>query len=209
MDGLQTRSRLNFLPQREINNEIKTILSSPPQNRTREGIKLATLSLRMAVDTFAEYPIHMQEKLAQVGWYERVIIREGHVPQNFYLILSGTALVTKTSINRQTGEPFVRTAAFLKKGKTFGKAVRTKTSLPSRKSSRDVEFLLPLLQQGPAALEERADTPSPYTSSATVPKEASSTIHVEEDGSQIYIHVQTLKPGDVFVSTVPIAKPVA
>ncbi|KAK6485973.1 cyclic nucleotide-binding domain-containing protein 2-like [Huso huso] len=260
----------------------------------------------------------------------RVIIREGHVPQNFYLILSGTALVTKTSINRQTGEPFVRTAAFLKKGKTFGdvailngarrnatvlchntvsllsvprqdfintfmshfitflrkievlsgwpvenlpdnkpgicihtffrrntvisrdtkasskiyiiktgtirvlktltstkphlpgkhssisgdwkyqntdnqseemhakKAVRIKTSLPSRKSSRDVEFLLPLLQQGPAALEERADTPSPYTSSATVPKEASSTIHVEEHGSQIYIHVQMLKPGDVF-----------
>ncbi|KAK1149770.1 cyclic nucleotide-binding domain-containing protein 2-like [Acipenser oxyrinchus oxyrinchus] len=240
----------------------------------------------------------------------RVIIREGHVPQNFYLILSGTALVTKTSINKQTGEPFVRTAAFLKKGKTFGdvailngarrnatvlcdntvsllsvprqdfintfmsheakeeqnfitflrkievlsgwpvenlpdskpgicihtffrrntvisrdtkasskiyiiktgtirvlktltstkphlpgkpssisgdrkyqntdnqseemhakKAVRAKTSLPSRKSSRDVEFLLPLLQQGPAALEERADTRSPYTSSATVPKE--------------------------------------
>ncbi|MGH0176134.1 UNVERIFIED_CONTAM: hypothetical protein FKN15_015841 [Acipenser sinensis] len=139
-EKLKSEECLN-ISKREINNEIKTILSSPPQNRTREGIKLATLSLRTAVDTFAEYPIHMQEKLAQVGWYERVIIREGHVPQNFYLILSGTALVTKTSINRQTGEPFVRTAAFLKEGKTFGDFINMFMSHEANEEQNFITFL--------------------------------------------------------------------
>ncbi|XP_039600090.1 cyclic nucleotide-binding domain-containing protein 2-like isoform X2 [Polypterus senegalus] len=111
--------------ERGISNEVMTILSRPPQTRMAEDIRMAVISLGAAVDTFAEYPIHMQKKLAQVGWYEsfgpgRVIIRQGHIPQNFYLILSGTVLVSKLSINKHTGEPFARTSAFLKKGKTFG-----------------------------------------------------------------------------------------
>ncbi|XP_051782609.1 cyclic nucleotide-binding domain-containing protein 2-like [Erpetoichthys calabaricus] len=111
--------------ERGISNEVMTILSRPPQTRTAEDIRMAAISLGAAVDTFAEYPIHMQKRLAQVGWYEsfgpgRVIIRQGHIPQNFYLILSGTVLVSKLSVNKHTGEPFARTSAFLKKGKTFG-----------------------------------------------------------------------------------------
>ncbi|XP_075448652.1 cyclic nucleotide-binding domain-containing protein 2-like isoform X1 [Ascaphus truei] len=108
-----------------VSSEAQFILSSPPDKRTLEGIKLAMLSLRATVDTFAGYPVHIQEKLANVGWYEcfgpgRVIIRQGHVPQNFYLILSGTAVVTKVSRSKNTGEHFSKTVAFLKKGKYFG-----------------------------------------------------------------------------------------
>ncbi|KYO28527.1 hypothetical protein Y1Q_0005328 [Alligator mississippiensis] len=108
-----------------ISSEARVILSGPPENRTSEGIKLAMLSLKSTVSTFSEYPVHIQEKLAQLGWYEcfgpgRVIIRQGHVPQNFYLILSGTAVVTKVALNQQTGELYARTVAFLKKGKYFG-----------------------------------------------------------------------------------------
>lgn len=50
----------------------------------------------------------------------RVIIRQGHVAQNFYLILSGTAVVTKVSHSKKTGELFSKTVALLKKGKYFG-----------------------------------------------------------------------------------------
>ncbi|XP_053871647.1 uncharacterized protein LOC128830041 [Malaclemys terrapin pileata] len=108
-----------------ISHEAQAILSGPPENRTSEGIKLAMLSLQATVSTFSEYPVHIQEKLAQMGWYEcfgpgRVVIRQGHIPQNFYLILSGTAVVTKVAVNKQTGELYANTVAFLKKGKYFG-----------------------------------------------------------------------------------------
>ncbi|XP_069828093.1 cyclic nucleotide-binding domain-containing protein 2-like isoform X2 [Dendropsophus ebraccatus] len=105
--------------------EAKQILTSSPEKRTPEEAKLAMLSLRMTVSSFAGYPVHIQEKIARVGWYEcfgpgRVIIRQGHVAQNFYLILSGTAVVTKVSRSKKTGEHFSKTVAFLKKGKYFG-----------------------------------------------------------------------------------------
>ncbi|XP_069059561.1 cyclic nucleotide-binding domain-containing protein 2-like [Pleurodeles waltl] len=108
-----------------ISTEAQLILSSPPRSRTSEGVKLAMLSLRATVDAFARYPVLIQQELAKVGWYEcfgpgRVIIRQGHVPQNFYLILSGTAVVTKVTLNKQTGELFPKTVAFLKKGTYFG-----------------------------------------------------------------------------------------
>ncbi|KAM4702104.1 cyclic nucleotide-binding domain-containing protein 2-like [Discoglossus pictus] len=108
-----------------LTSEAQFILSSPPDKRTSEDVKLAMLSLRATVNTFAGYPVHIQEQLAKVGWYEcfgpgRVIIRQGHVPQNFYLILSGTTVVTKVSSSKKTGEHFSKTVAFLKKGKYFG-----------------------------------------------------------------------------------------
>ncbi|XP_063286901.1 cyclic nucleotide-binding domain-containing protein 2-like [Pelobates fuscus] len=108
-----------------VSSDAQSILSSPPQKRTPEGIKLAMLSLRATVNSYAEYPVNIQENIAKVGWYERfgpgrVIIRQGHVAQNFYLILAGTAVVTKVSRNKKTGEYFSKTVAFLKKGKYFG-----------------------------------------------------------------------------------------
>ncbi|XP_029458162.1 uncharacterized protein LOC115091938 isoform X1 [Rhinatrema bivittatum] len=111
--------------ERIISSEAQTVLSSPPSNRTSDGIKLAMLSLQATVASYAGYPIHVQEKLASVGWYEcfgpgRVIIRQGHVPQNFFLILSGTAVVTRVSVNKKTGELYSKTVAILRKGKYFG-----------------------------------------------------------------------------------------
>ncbi|XP_030055209.1 cyclic nucleotide-binding domain-containing protein 2 [Microcaecilia unicolor] len=111
--------------ERMISSDAQLVLSSPPANRTSEGIKLAMLSLRGIIDSYAQYPVHIQEKLARAGWYEcfgpgRVVIRQGHVPQNFFLILSGTAVVTKVSVNKKTGELYSKTVAFLKRGKCFG-----------------------------------------------------------------------------------------
>lgn len=111
--------------ERDISTEVKAILSKHPADRTTDEIKLATLDLRNAVDTFAEYPPAMQYKLASVGWFEsfgpgRVIIRQGHVPQNFYLILRGLALVSKRFVDQHTSEVSHNTAAFLKTGRSFG-----------------------------------------------------------------------------------------
>ncbi|XP_073518160.1 uncharacterized protein [Phyllobates terribilis] len=136
-----------------LSSEAKQILTSPPEKRTPEETKLAMLSLRMTVSSFAGYPVHIQEKIAKVGWYEcfgpgRVIIRQGHVAQNFYLILSGMAVVTKVSRSEKTGEHFSKTVAFLKKGKYFGDvAILTNTKRNATVVCHDSVSLLAITRQ--------------------------------------------------------------
>ncbi|XP_060580848.1 uncharacterized protein LOC132737561, partial [Ruditapes philippinarum] len=108
-----------------LSNEAKVIMSMYPGDRSDEQVKLALLALNQTVEAFGEFPIKLQKSLASVGWYEnfeakRVIIRQGHMADNFYFILSGTAVVTLLETNRDTGEEGVRTVAFLRKGNSFG-----------------------------------------------------------------------------------------
>ncbi|XP_063414048.1 cyclic nucleotide-binding domain-containing protein 2-like isoform X2 [Mytilus trossulus] len=103
-----------------LSNEAKTVLSMDPDERTEDHLKIALLALNQAVNAFSEFPITMQRSLVRVGWYEhfedkRVIIRQGHMADNFYLIISGTAIVTIMDT-----EQSVRTAAVLTKGNSFG-----------------------------------------------------------------------------------------
>ncbi|XP_048775168.2 cyclic nucleotide-binding domain-containing protein 2-like isoform X2 [Ostrea edulis] len=108
-----------------LSNEAKAILSMEPERRTEEQLKVALLALNQGVEAFSEFPITMQKSLVRVGWYEhfedkRVIIRQGHMADNFYFILSGTAVVTILQTDPDTGDEVVRTAAVLKKGNSFG-----------------------------------------------------------------------------------------
>ncbi|XP_059166002.1 cyclic nucleotide-binding domain-containing protein 2-like, partial [Physella acuta] len=109
----------------QVTAEAKAILSLEPSRRTPPQLRQVLLSLRQAVKEFSEFPITMQESLVRVGWYEhfeskRVIIRQGHMADNFYFILSGTAIVIVLDTDKQTGEQTARTVAFLGKGKSFG-----------------------------------------------------------------------------------------
>ncbi|KAJ8297714.1 hypothetical protein KUTeg_024245 [Tegillarca granosa] len=129
-----------------LSNEAKHILSLAPSDRTKDQLKIALLALNQTVEAFSEFPITMQKSLVRVGWYEqekkkaltdygvvvnesiflfsfedkRVIIRQGHMADNFYFILSGTAIVTKLETDLQSGEEVTRTVAVLKKGNSFG-----------------------------------------------------------------------------------------
>ncbi|KAK3100723.1 hypothetical protein FSP39_024272 [Pinctada imbricata] len=108
-----------------LSNEAKVILSLDPEERTEGQHKVALIALNQAVEAFSEFPIKMQKSLVRVGWYEqfedkRVIIRQGHKADNFYLILSGTAVVTILQTDKDTGEEVIRTVAVLKKGNSFG-----------------------------------------------------------------------------------------
>ncbi|XP_064603627.1 uncharacterized protein LOC135469039 [Liolophura sinensis] len=109
----------------QLSSEAKAILSMEPSKRTAEQLHVALVALNQSVEAFSEFPIKMQESLVRVGFYEhfeanRVIIRQGHFADNFYLIITGLAVVTILETDKQTGESSVRTAAFLKKGKSFG-----------------------------------------------------------------------------------------
>ncbi|XP_076468500.1 cyclic nucleotide-binding domain-containing protein 2-like isoform X2 [Babylonia areolata] len=116
----------SFRARREIqvSNEAKAILSMAPGTRSDEQRHVALVSLSQAVPEFGEFPIAMQEALVRVGWYEnfearRIIIREGHMADNFYLILSGSAVVTIREQNG-AGDYFGRTVAVLQRGNSFG-----------------------------------------------------------------------------------------
>ncbi|XP_064637903.1 uncharacterized protein LOC135494082 [Lineus longissimus] len=104
--------------------EVKEILSMPPAARTKDQLQTVLFGLQH-LRSFAEYPLHMQEKLCRVAWYERVparrvIIRQGHTAENFYFILSGKAIVKRAETNPVTGEAIIRTAAVMTKGMSFG-----------------------------------------------------------------------------------------
>ncbi|XP_046355266.1 cyclic nucleotide-binding domain-containing protein 2-like [Haliotis rufescens] len=107
-----------------ISNEVKHILSLPSDERSSEQVQTAMFGLQ-SLRSFAEYPLHMQEKLAKVAWYEvippkRIIIRQGHYAENFYFILSGQAVVTILIRDPKTGGSVVRTATIMRKGMSFG-----------------------------------------------------------------------------------------
>lgn len=107
-----------------LSTDTKMILTTPSEDRTPEQVQTAMFGLQ-SLRSYAEYPLHMQEKLAKVAWYEivapkRIIIRQGHFAENFYFILSGNAVVTILLKDPKTGASFVKTATVMKKGMSFG-----------------------------------------------------------------------------------------
>ncbi|XP_071950951.1 cyclic nucleotide-binding domain-containing protein 2-like [Antedon mediterranea] len=123
--GLSFDPRM-YKAKREINlsNDVKNVLTVPSVYRSTEQLQTALYGLQ-TMKSFAEYPLHMQEKLVKVAWFEsvpanRVIIRQGHYAENFYFIISGSVIVTILEQNHTTGEASLRTAAVLRKGSSFG-----------------------------------------------------------------------------------------
>ncbi|KAK3752062.1 hypothetical protein QZH41_009164, partial [Actinostola sp. cb2023] len=109
----------------KLSQDAVQILSMCPGTRTEEQLQAALAGLKASVAAFGEYPLKMQRRLVTVGWYEsfeakRVIIRQGHRAENFYFILSGTALVTLLVNDSATGEERSTTIAVLGKGASFG-----------------------------------------------------------------------------------------
>ncbi|XP_067040095.1 cyclic nucleotide-binding domain-containing protein 2-like isoform X2 [Acropora muricata] len=117
----------NFKAKREVHLSLEAIhiLSLSPRSRTEEQLQTVLKALKTSVAAFGEYPLKMQRRLVSVGWYERfeakrVIIRQGHKAENFYFILSGTAVVTLLINDAKTKEERDTTVAVLGKGSSFG-----------------------------------------------------------------------------------------
>ncbi|KAH9577898.1 Serine/threonine-protein kinase, variant 3 [Schistosoma haematobium] len=88
-------------------------------------IHSATVSVIATTEAFSEFPIAMQKAIIEKAWYEkyearRMIIRQGQPPLNFYFIISGSVVVSVSRKDKQTGEPYEETVAFLKAGQSFG-----------------------------------------------------------------------------------------
>ena len=106
-------------------NEAKQMLLLPPEKRSEEMIRFVTICLSFSVPEFLEYPVHMQKRIALYSYYQefgpsRVIIRQGHPAHNYYMIISGTALVISTKMDSDKTEYIYRPIAHLKRGDCFG-----------------------------------------------------------------------------------------
>ncbi|XP_045164864.2 uncharacterized protein LOC123528874 [Mercenaria mercenaria] len=119
-DLLIDLSKFKANRQMRIPEETKRILSKEISHRTEQEIYHVTLALRN-IKSFSEYPKRMQQKIAEVGLYEkyeskRMIVRQGHPASAFYFILSGAVVVMVMDEESK----YARPVAHLYKGQTFG-----------------------------------------------------------------------------------------
>ena len=77
-----------------LSDEAKRILKMPIETRTAEHIKTACSALIDAVPDFEEFSVEMQNSIVKVSLLQefqagRIIIRQNHKADNFYMIVSG------------------------------------------------------------------------------------------------------------------------
>ncbi|VDI76345.1 Hypothetical predicted protein [Mytilus galloprovincialis] len=107
-----------------LKEKLKTLLSVSKQHRTRQDVQTIMGLMRDNL-SFQDYPVHIQIKLARCMQYQsyearRVILKQGHPPLAFYIMLSGVAIVNARDVNPKTGHTFVKTVGQLVAGDTFG-----------------------------------------------------------------------------------------
>ncbi|KAH9491009.1 hypothetical protein Btru_051740 [Bulinus truncatus] len=104
---------------------VKLILTKPWFERKEEEINEVIRTLQM-LRSFVEYPAGSQRRLARVAWLievpaDKVIIRECHMAQDFYILLRGKAKMTRLIGSSVIGEPGdQQLIKWLKKDMVFG-----------------------------------------------------------------------------------------
>eukprot|EP00118_Oscarella_pearsei_P010942 m.69895 g.69895 ORF g.69895 m.69895 type:complete len:553 (+) comp35647_c0_seq2:30-1688(+) len=104
-----------------LSSAAKQTLRLPPARRKNEHFQAVIYELR-SYAAFAAYPIHVQEKIARNGWFEefgpyKVLVRQGHVPVNFFFLLKGSVTVNKVEEDPSSFGPVNNT---LCSGSQFG-----------------------------------------------------------------------------------------
>ncbi|CAF4714628.1 unnamed protein product [Rotaria sp. Silwood1] len=108
-----------------IGRNIRKILKSDPKTRSEDDIRMVVTTLSQVIRPFTEFPLQQQYSIARVGRLEefemgRVILREGHRAEKFYLIIDGITDVYKSWESPITNAISSRLVAVLKKGSSFG-----------------------------------------------------------------------------------------
>ncbi|EDO49748.1 predicted protein, partial [Nematostella vectensis] len=106
----------------QISKEVKSILSLRPEERNTEQLQTVLYALQ-TMSSFAELPLHMQESVCKVAWHQslpanKIIVKQGHLAENFYFIMSGS--VTVVSENDPTSGQVFASVATLRRGASFG-----------------------------------------------------------------------------------------
>ncbi|XP_030835909.1 cyclic nucleotide-binding domain-containing protein 2 [Strongylocentrotus purpuratus] len=107
-----------------ITQEVKNVLSLEAEERTFDQLKVALRGLQ-SISSFAEYPLHIQEKLVRVAYFysipeRKVIIRQGHIAENFYFLVTGEVSVVQTEADPITSDAISTEIGRFRKGDCFG-----------------------------------------------------------------------------------------
>ncbi|KAL3831842.1 hypothetical protein ACJMK2_023541 [Sinanodonta woodiana] len=99
------------------------LMDTPPEERTEEELNKLHALLRN-IKSFDKFTQKIQLSMCRAFRYQsvesgRIVLRKGHVGQNFYFIHSGSVFVNVDDVNIN-GESFVKTEVILKTGDSFG-----------------------------------------------------------------------------------------
>nr|XP_026693522.1 uncharacterized protein LOC113474879 isoform X2 [Ciona intestinalis] len=127
--------------------KLKKLLAISPDARSKRHVKMIH-NLVQNKNAFSKHPVHIQLKMCQVMIYQayearRVIIKQGHPPSAFYIILSGTCLVNEC-VAVESGCESVQTINEIQSGDVFGEValLNHTTRTASVVCKDDVELLV-------------------------------------------------------------------
>ncbi|XP_078495070.1 uncharacterized protein LOC113474879 [Ciona intestinalis] len=127
--------------------KLKKLLAISPDARSKRHVKMIH-NLVQNKNAFSKHPVHIQLKMCQVMIYQayearRVIIKQGHPPSAFYIILSGTCLVNEC-VAVESGSESVQTINEIQSGDVFGEValLNHTTRTASVVCKDDVELLV-------------------------------------------------------------------
>ncbi|XP_060581847.1 uncharacterized protein LOC132738374 [Ruditapes philippinarum] len=104
--------------------KLKKLLLIDPTRRTAHDVKVI-LALMRDNKSFQDYPCHVQFELARCMTYQsyearRVVLKLGHRPEAFYIVLSGFVFANVKEVCPSTGKTFMKTVKEMGPGDTFG-----------------------------------------------------------------------------------------
>ncbi|KAL4230392.1 hypothetical protein ACF0H5_010774 [Mactra antiquata] len=104
--------------------KLKKLLNIDPNERTPEDVKVI-LALMRGNKSFQDYPYHVQVQLSRCMTYQsyearRVIIKQGHRAEAFYILLAGHVIANVEDVNPSDGKKFSKTVKDMGPGDTFG-----------------------------------------------------------------------------------------
>ncbi|XP_052796214.1 uncharacterized protein LOC128228758 [Mya arenaria] len=104
--------------------KLRKLLAIDGPDRTNGDVKVILALLRDNT-SFQDYPFHVQYQLARCMSYQsyearRVILKQGHRPEAFYILLSGSVMANIEDVSPESGKQFVKTVKEMGPGETFG-----------------------------------------------------------------------------------------
>ncbi|XP_062516451.1 uncharacterized protein LOC134191842 [Corticium candelabrum] len=100
------------------------LLNKPPLDRNPRELRRLQGLLR-TIDGYRCLSSGLQQETSQVVQYERygpnrIVLKEGHIGNAFYIVYSGSLFVNRYEYDRITGQRHLATATLLQKGNCFG-----------------------------------------------------------------------------------------
>ncbi|XP_062516783.1 uncharacterized protein LOC134192107 isoform X2 [Corticium candelabrum] len=195
------------------------LLKKPPLDRNPRELRRLQ-GLMRTVDGYRCFSSGLQQETSQVVQYERygpnrIVLKEGHIGNTFYIVYSGSLFVNRYEYDRITGQRHLVTATLLQKGNCFGGRCKVLRKVNIQKLRAKVEkereeaavntwikthLLPPMCPKPVSAKHQAAQHRKQQSPSDGQLKRKSLPLNLteEEDEKEVYIHVGNITAKTVF-----------